>query len=83
MLLRSKQCPGCFICSPSFNWTSLVAQMVKRLPHCSGRPGFSPWGEKISWGMKWQPTPVFLPGKSHGWRNLVGYSRKEVAKSQT
>ena len=29
---------------------------------------------------KWQPTPVFLPGKSHGWRNLVGYSswgRKE------
>ena len=29
---------------------------------------------------KWQPTPVFLPGKSHGWKNLVGYSpwgRKE------
>ena len=23
---------------------------------------------------KWQPTPVFLPGKSHGWWNLVGYS---------
>ena len=21
-----------------------------------------------------QPTPVFLPGESHGWRNLVGYS---------
>ena len=21
---------------------------------------------------KWQPTPVFLPGKSHGWRNIVG-----------
>ena len=32
------------------------------------------------WRRKWQPTPVFLPGKSHGWRNLVGYSpwgRKE------
>ena len=30
---------------------------------------------------KWQPTPVFLPGKSHGRRNLVGYSpwgRKEL-----
>ena len=29
---------------------------------------------------KWQPTPVFLPGESHGWRSLVGYSpqgRKE------
>ena len=26
------------------------------------------------WRRKWQPTPVFLPGKSHGLRNLVGYS---------
>ena len=31
-------------------------------------------GEKISWGMKWQPTSVFLPGESYGRRNLVGYS---------
>ena len=23
---------------------------------------------------QWHPTPVFLPGKSHGWRSLVGYS---------
>ena len=23
---------------------------------------------------QWQPTPVLLPGKSHGWRSLVGYS---------
>ena len=23
---------------------------------------------------KWQPTPILLPGKSHGWRSLVGYS---------
>ena len=22
----------------------------------------------------WHPTPVLLPGKSHGWRSLVGYS---------
>ena len=26
------------------------------------------------WRRKWQPTPVFLPGKSHGRRSLVGYS---------
>ena len=35
---------------------------------------------KIPWKRKWQPTPVFLPGKSHGLRRLVGYSpwgRKE------
>ena len=26
------------------------------------------------WRRQWQPTPVFLPEKSHGWRSLVGYS---------
>ena len=31
---------------------------------------------------KWQPTPIFLPGESHGWRSLVGYS-PQVAKSRT
>ena len=35
----------------------------------------------LSWRRKWQPTPVFLPGESHGWRSLVGYSL-QVAKSQ-
>ena len=32
------------------------------------------------WGRKWQPTPVFLPGKSHAQRSLAGYGpwgRKE------
>ena len=29
---------------------------------------------RVSWRRKWQPTPVFLPRKSHGWRSLVGYS---------
>ena len=28
----------------------------------------------IPWRSKWQPTPALLPGKSHGWRSLVGYS---------
>jgi len=39
-----------------------------------GDPGFNPWVGKMSWKRKWQPTPVFLPGKSPGWRNLVSYS---------
>ena len=34
----------------------------------------SPWIRKIPWGRKWQPTPVFLLGKSHEQRSLVGYS---------
>ena len=33
-----------------------------------------PWVRKIPWKRKWQPTPVFLPGKSHGQRSLAGYS---------
>ena len=44
------------------------------------RPGFDPWVGKIPWRRKWQPTPVFLPGKSHGRKSLVAYSprtRKE------
>ena len=42
-------------------------------PQC-GRLGFNPWVRKISWRRAWQPTPVFLPGESHGQRSLVGYS---------
>ena len=37
------------------------------------RRKFDPWVGDIPWGRKWQPTPVFLPGKSHGKRSLVGY----------
>ena len=40
------------------------------------RSGFNPWVRKIPWGRKWQPTPLFLPEKSHGQRSLVGYSPK-------
>ena len=35
-----------------------------------------------SWRRKEQPTPVFLPGKSHGWRNLVGYSLWEQSQTR-
>ena len=31
-------------------------------------------------GTAWQPTPVFLPVESHGWRSLVGYTFHGVAK---
>ena len=36
----------------------------------------------LAWRRRWQPTPVFLPGESHGWRSLVGYSPR-VAKNLT
>ena len=38
------------------------------------RHGFDPWAGMIPWRRTWQPTPVLLPGESHGQRSLVGYS---------
>ena len=38
------------------------------------RRGFDPWVGTIPWIRKWQPTPVFLAGESHGQRSLKGYS---------
>ena len=34
--------------------------------------GFDFWVRKIAWRRKWQPTPVFLPGESHGQMSLAG-----------
>ena len=49
--------------------------MVKNPPANAGDMGsMDAWAEKIPWRRKWQPTPVLLPGKSHGQRSLAGYS---------
>ena len=52
---------------------SLVAQSVKN-PPAVGETGFDPWVRKIPWRRAWQPTPVLLPGESHGQRSLAGCS---------
>ena len=50
---------------------SLVAQMVKRLLTM-----WETWVQSLDWEdileKEMKPTPVYLPGKSHGWRSLVG-----------
>ena len=62
--------------------------MVKSLPANAGETRecrFDPWVRKIPWSRKRQPTPVFLPGKFHGQRGLVGYSpwgHKESDKTE-
>ena len=52
---------------------SLVAQTVKHLPAMQ-----ETWAQSLGWedplGKEMQSIPVLLPGKSHGWRSLVGYS---------
>ena len=53
-----------------------VALVVKNGPANAGDvrdTGLIP-GSRIPWRRKWQPTPVFLPGKSHGQRRLAGYT---------
>ena len=45
------------------------------------RHGFNPWVGKIPWRRKWQPTPVFLPGKSHGQRSLAGFTKSRAQLS--
>ena len=50
--------------------------------------GFDPWVRKIPWRRLWQPTPVFLPGQSHGqgaWRatvHRVAQSLKQLSTAQ-
>ena len=47
--------------------------VVKNTPANAKRCRFDPWVGKTPWRRKWQPSPVFLPGKSHGQRSLAGY----------
>ena len=44
---------------------------------------FDHWVQKIPWRKKWQPTPVFLPGKFHSQRTLAGYTVHGVEKNRT
>ena len=46
--------------------------MVRNLPASAGDLGSNSQIGKILWRRKWQPTPVFLPGKSHGQRRHIG-----------
>ena len=78
-----------FICY-SYRFWSLKTKIVNTVnvslwitAKYSGRPGFNPWVRKISWRRKWQPTPVFLPGESHGWKSLVGYSPRGCKELDT
>ena len=45
--------------------------------------GFNPWVQKIPQRRKWQPTPVLLPGKSHGQRSLQATVRGVTKESDT
>ena len=48
-----------------------------------GRPRFDPQVGRTPWKREWQPTPLFLPGKSHGQRSLADYSPWDHKESDT
>jgi len=64
---------------------SQVAQWVKNpaVTRRCKRLGFNPWVRKTPWRRAWQPTPVFLPGESHGQRRLAGDSPWRRKESDT
>ena len=58
------------------NFSSSFSSLIREI-----KARFDLWLRKIPWRSAWQPTPVFLPGESHGQRSLADYSpqsRKRV-----
>jgi len=80
---------------PEVGTTLSVSHKAPRIVYSVQKPGEAPselpggansahiWVRKIPWRMKWQPTPVFLPGESHGQRNLAGYSPRGCKELNT
>ena len=58
--------PTCVYTCGRLSWSRIRLQC--------GRPGFDPWVGKSPWRREWHPTPVSLPGESHGQRSPTGYS---------
>ena len=57
-------------------WASQVALAATNLPANAGDvrdSGSIPGSGRSPGGRAWQPTPVLLPGESHGQRSLEGY----------
>ena len=68
----------------SYPWPGLPWCFSGKKSVCQDRRhGFYPWVRKIPLSRKWQPAPVFLPGKFHGQTNLVGYSPWGCKESDT
>ena len=70
--------PNCWSCRGPIKSQDFLGGANGKESTCQGRRckkgGFNPWVGKISWSRNWHSTPVFLPGKFHGQRSLVGYS---------
>ena len=75
LLQQIFQKPGIKPGSPALQAYSLPAELPGKPKGSSKR--------RVTWRRKWQHSPLFLPGESHGKRSLVGYSPWGVTKSWT
>ena len=66
-----------------FTWKYPGCSVVRDLPANAGDGGSIPGLGRFPWSKKWQCTPAFLPGKSHGQRSLAGYSPGGHRESDT
>ena len=64
----------------TYNWDVPGGSVAKNPPANAGDTSLIPGLGKFPWRRKWQPTPVFLPGESHGTWHATVY---EVVNSQT
>ena len=65
------------------HWQFCVTFMCSRSNFSSIRAGYTSLGGCNTWRRTWQPTPVLLPGESHGRKRLVGYSPRDRKESNT
>ena len=75
----------CLFCYMGFPGGQVVktSAIVRDIRYKPIRDGLNPWVGKIPWSRKWQPTPIFLPGKSHVQRSLAGHSSWGCNESDT
>ena len=82
-----------YACATTNMWLPWWLSSEESACRCKRRR-FNPWGRKIpwtwkqqptqySWRRQWHPTSVLLTGKSHGWRSLVGCSPRGREESDT
>ena len=73
-----------YVCMYVYRGAAQVVLEVNYLPaNTDLRCRFDPWVRKSPWRRRWQPTPVFLPGKSDGWRSLAVYRLWGLKESDT
>ena len=66
---------NCYTCGNLLHCLGLPWWLCGKQATCqSKRCGYALWVRKIPWRRKWQPTPAFLSGKSHGRRSVASYN---------